>query len=474
MATLNTAFNIATSALEADQAALNVVSNNVANANTTGYTRQVANFEENDPITINGQGYGDGVTNTGGVSQRDRILEQELQQQNQNASASAARLTALDQVQTVFSQTTTATSSTSTGATDGISQDLTSFFGALSSLESSPADSSLRQAVLSSATTLASDFQSASSQLASQQSSLDQQSVNVVSQVNSLSQTIARLNQQIQSASPNADAGTLEDQRQQDIQQLSQLVGVHQVQTENNGLTITTSSGALLVSEGQSYALTTGPLNGSTHIYDSQGNDITSSLAAGGGEIGGVLTARNQDIPQIVSALDTLAYDLGTQVNTVNEAGSDANGNAGVAIFNLPATATGASAAISVAITSPSQIAAAGAGLGSSDDTNLLALANLANQAIIAGSTPTNYYASFVGSLGTLVSDVSTQNTAQQASLTQLQSQVNSLSAVNLNDEAASLETFEQSYEAASKVFSVLDQVMTSALNLGIPTTYAS
>jgi flagellar hook-associated protein 1 FlgK len=321
---------------------------------------------------------------------------------------------------------------------------------------------------------LASDFQSASSQLASQQSSLDQQSVNVVSQVNSLSQTIARLNQQIQSASPNADAGTLEDQRQQDIQQLSQLVGVHQVQTENNGLTITTSSGALLVSEGQSYALTTGPLNGSTHIYDSQGNDITSSLAAGGGEIGGVLTARNQDIPQIVSALDTLAYDLGTQVNTVNEAGSDANGNAGVAIFNLPATATGASAAISVAITSPSQIAAAGAGLGSSDDTNLLALANLANQAIIAGSTPTNYYASFVGSLGTLVSDVSTQNTAQQASLTQLQSQVNSLSAVNLNDEAASLETFEQSYEAASKVFSVLDQVMTSALNLGIPTTYAS
>jgi flagellar hook-associated protein 1 FlgK len=474
MATLNTAFSIATSALEADQAALNVVSNNVANANTTGYTRQVANFEENDPITINGQGYGDGVTNTGGVSQRDRILEQELQQQNQNASASAARLTALDQVQTVFSQTTTATSSTSTGATDGISQDLTSFFGALSSLESSPADSSLRQAVLSSATTLASDFQSASSQLASQQSSLDQQSVNVVSQVNSLSQTIAQLNQQIQSASPNADAGTLEDQRQQDIQQLSQLVGVHQVQTENNGLTITTSSGALLVSEGQSYALTTGPLNGSTHIYDSQGNDITSSLAAGGGEIGGVLTARNQDIPQIVSALDTLAYDLGTQVNTVNEAGSDANGNAGVAIFNLPATATGASAAISVAITSPSQIAAAGAGRGSSDDTNLLALANLANQAIIAGSTPTNYYASFVGSLGTLVSDVSTQNTAQQASLTQLQSQVNSLSAVNLNDEAASLETFEQSYEAASKVFSVLDQVMTSALNLGIPTTYAS
>jgi flagellar hook-associated protein 1 len=474
MATLSTAFSIATGALEADQTALNVVSNNVSNANTPGYTREVASFQENDPISINGQSYGDGVTVPGGVSQRDRVLEQELQQQNQNTSASSARLSALDQVQTIFNQTTTANSSSSTAATNGISQDLSNFFDSVSSLESDPADSSLRQGVLSSVTTLASDFQSASSQLTSQQSSLDQESVSVVSQVNALSQSVAELNQEIQSTSPNTDAGTLEDQRQQDIQQLSSLIGVHQITTENNGLTITTSSGALLVSEGQSYALTTGPSNGVTHIYDSEGNDLTTSLASGGGEIGGVLTARDQDIPQILSSLDTLAYDFGTQVNTVNEAGADVNGNPGVAIFNLPATATGASAAISVAITSPSQIAAAGAGLGPSDDTNLLSMAGLANQPIIAGSTPTDYYSSFVSSLGTLVSDVSTQNTAQQASLTQIQSQVNSLSAVDLNDEAASLETFEQSYEAASKIFTALDQVMTSALNLGVPTTYTS
>jgi flagellar hook-associated protein 1 FlgK len=453
---------------------LKLTAQNMANANTPGYTREVASWQENDPITIGGQSYGDGVTLTGGVSQRDTVLNQELQQQNQATSASAARLTALDQVQTIFDQSTTANSSSSTGATNGISQDLTVFFDSLASLESDPSNTSLRQGVLSSATGLASDFQSASSQLSSQQSSLDQESISVVSQVNALSQSIAQLNQQIQSSSPKADAGTLEDQRQQDIQQLSQLVGIHQIQTENNGLTVTTSSGALLVSEGQSYALTTGPLNGATHIYDAQGNDITSSLASGGGQIGGVLTVRDQDIPQVQSALDTLAYDFGTQVNTVNEAGSDANGNAGTAIFNLPATATGASAGITVAITSPAQIAAAGAGLGSSDDTNLLALANLANQTIVAGSTPTDYYSSFVSTLGSLVSDVSTQNNSQQASLTQLQSQVNALSSVNLNDEASSLETFEQSYEAASKVFSVLDEVMTAALNLGIPTTYAS
>ncbi|MGC1361584.1 MAG: flagellar hook-associated protein FlgK [Silvibacterium sp.] len=472
MATLNTAFNIATGALNADQAALTVVSNNVANANTTGYTREVASWQENDPVTINGQSYGEGVTMTGPVSQRDLALEQALQQQGQVASASSARLTALQQVQTIFNQVTTANSGSSTSATNGIEQDMSQFFDSLSSLESSPADTALRQQVLTSATNLAGDFQTASSQLSTQQTSLDQQTGSLVTQVNSLTQSLAGLNQQIQSASPNSDAGTLEDQRQQDLQQLSQLVGIHQIQTENNGLEITTSNGALLVSGNQSFSLSTASVSGSLQVYDSQGNDITTSLTSGGGQIGGLLTVRDQDIPQMQSALDTMAFDLGSQINTQNQAGSDANGNPGVAIFNLPAGATGAAAQISVAITDPSQIAAAASGAGSSDDTNLLAMASLQNQGIVAGDTPSNYYSDFVTTVGSLVSGVSTQNAAQQASVSQLQNQIGSLSSVNLNEEASSLETFEQSYQSASKVFTILDEVMTAALNLGVETTY--
>ncbi len=474
MATLSMAFDIASNALEADQSALNIVSNNVANASTPGYTREIANWQENDPVTINGITYGQGAEVTGPVSQRDRVLEQSLQQQSQIASASTSRLAALDQLQSVFSQVTTANSSSSTDATDGISQDISAFFNSLSELESSPADNSLRQQVLTAAGNLAGDFQAASSQVAEQQTSLDQQSAGLVNQINALSQSIAQLNVQIQSSSPNSDAGTLEDQREQDISQLSQLIGVHQIQTEDNGLTITTSSGALLVSEGQSYSLTTGPLDGVTHFYDSEGNDITASLASGGGEIGGLLTARDQDIPQVQSSLDTLAYDLGSAVNSANEAGSDANGNPGVAIFNLPTTSAGAAAAISVAITDPSQIAAAASGLGSSDDTNLLAMANLQNQAIVGGATPANYFSDFVTALGSLVSEVQTQNTAQQASATQLQNVVNSLSSVDLNEEASTMETLEQSYQAAAKIFTILSSVMTSALNLGVPTSYTS
>lgn len=473
MATLNTAFNIATGALDADQAALNVVSNNVANANTPGYTRQVANFEENSPVTINNLSYGMGASMTGGISQRNLVLQQALQQQGQVASASGARLAALQQVQAIFSQTTTANSADSSSATSGIGLDLSSFFDSLSSLESSPADTALRQQVLTSANNLAGDIQTASAQLTSQQSSLDQQAGGLITQINALTQSLAQLNAEIQAADPNSDAGVLEDQRQQDIQDLSDMVGIHQVRTERNGLEITTSSGALLVAGNQSFALSSADVSGALQIYDSEGSDITSDLVPGGGQIGGLLTARNQDIPQMLNALDTFAYDFGTAVNAQNEAGADVNGDPGTAIFNLPGGATGAAAAISVAITGPSQIAAAASGAGPSDDTNLLSMADLQNQLITAGETPSNYYSDFVTTVGSLVAGISSQNAAQQFSVSQLQNQIGSLSSVNLNEEAAALEKFEQAYQSASKLFTILDQVMASALNLGVETTYA-
>ena len=62
MGSINSALSIATGALDADQAALNVVANNVANANTTGYTEETPDWQENAPINVGGIQVGDGVT----------------------------------------------------------------------------------------------------------------------------------------------------------------------------------------------------------------------------------------------------------------------------------------------------------------------------------------------------------------------------------------------------------------------------
>jgi flagellar hook-associated protein 1 len=450
--------------LDLASAQLKVTAENMANASTSGYTREVSTWQENDPVYLSGNSVGQGAIMTGAASQRDRVLEQSLQQQTQLEPSSSARLTALEGVQTIFNQTLSATSDS---ASSGIAGGMTQLFNALAQLESSPSDNALRQQVLTAANNMVQAFQSSSSQLAQQRTSLDQQSGTVISQVNALTQSLAGLNRQIEIHSPNTDAGSLEDQRQQDLTQLSQLIGIHQIRTENNGITVTTSSGALLVANDQSYALSTGVVAGVAHFFDASGTDITTQLSSGGGQLGGVLTTRDQDIPQIGSALDTLAYSVGSQMNTANMAGSDLNGNPGTAIFNLPATATNAASTISLTITNPSAIAAAGTGLGPGDDTNLLAMVNIQNLANTNGVTPTNFYSDFVTSMGSLVSQTSTLNQAQQASLTQVQNQRNALSSVDLNEEAAALETMERSCQAASKVFTTLDSIFATSLNLG-------
>jgi flagellar hook-associated protein 1 FlgK len=470
MGTISSAFSLISRALDADQSGLSIVANNVANASTTGYTEEKPNWQENQPIEVNGVSYGAGVTETGPTSVRDKVLEERLNQQQQLASASGSRLTALDTLQALFTPASGSSSSTA----GNIGTDITSFFSSFSSLEANPTNNADRQAVLSAAKTLAGDVSNAAASLNSQKSALDQEAAAVPSQVNALTSSIAQLNLEIQSQSPNTDAGTLEDQRQQDISQLSQLIGVNQVTTTNNGISITTTSGQLLASTGESVPLTTGTVDGVTHFFVGT-TDVTSQLATGGGSLGGYLTARDQDIPSVLGSLDQLAYSVSTQVNKLNNAGTDLagdNSNAGN-IFSEPTQVAGSAAAMSVVMTDPDHIAAAGSGKGTGDNTNATAMATLASQTIVSGLTPINYYSNLVTTLGSTVSSVQTENTAQTASVTQLQTQNSALSGVNLNDEASAMTTLERSYQAASQVFTMLNTIMASALNLGEQATVA-
>ena len=195
MGTINSALSVMAGALDADQEALNVVANNVANANTPGYTEEKPDWQENAPISVGGVQVGDGVTETGATSQRDRVLEERLDQQQQLASASGTRLTALNNMQALFTP-----DSGSSGSTAGdIGSDITSFFDSFSSLESDPTDNALREQVLSSASTLAGDISSAASSLNGQSAAINQEATGVVSQVNSLTSAIGQLNLEIES-----------------------------------------------------------------------------------------------------------------------------------------------------------------------------------------------------------------------------------------------------------------------------------
>jgi flagellar hook-associated protein 1 FlgK len=467
MNSITSLIDIAQQALMADQEALNVTSNNVANQNTAGYTRQVVNFQAADTVTLSGGTVGSGVT-ASATSQRDRVLEQQVQQQTQTQAQSGAFESALQQVENIFGLSSTTSSASSTVLGTAIN----SFFSSLTALASNPSDTATRQNVLTAANTLAGAFNSASNQLAQVSTSLNLQVVGDVGQVNSLTTTIASLNAQITSSSPNADAGALEDQRQLAIAQLSKLVGLNQISTENNGITLTTSSGAVLVDGGKSFPVSTTQVGGTIHILAGvSGQDVTSNLT--GGDLGGVLQARDQQLPSYQTALDSLAYGIGAQVNQQNALGLDGNGNPGAALFSLPATQSGAAAQVAVATTNPSAVAAAATGEGSAGNTNASALAGLSNAGVVGSQTVSGFLASFLGQVGSDASAATTNNSAQQATLTQLTTKRDSFSAVSLNEEAANLTQYQRAYQSAAQVFNIANSVMASALNLGVQTTVA-
>src|SRR5271165_1646752 len=314
MGSLFGSLNIALGALQADRGAIEVTSNNIANVNTPGYSREQVNLSDNPPVQIGNLLFGTGVSQGQTTSVRDNLLEQRLDQENSTSSQLNSYLGALNQVQTLFNETAGA----------GLQTPLSAFYNSLTQLTTDPSNSSYRQGVITAGQNLAAAFQQNTSNLKSLQSNTDLSVVQSVTQVNQLTQQIAGLNVQISNlVSLGQDAGSFQDQRTQLVRKLSGLVDISQTQAGNGSLTIATTSGASLVDGSQSFALTT-QINPNTTYHDvySNGTDITSNIT--GGALGGQIQARDQAIPGVLNQLDTLAYNVQTSVNTQSNAGFDA------------------------------------------------------------------------------------------------------------------------------------------------------
>lgn len=466
MGSLISALNIAKEGLAADQAALNVTANNVANANTPGYTREVANFSAQDTYLLNGKEQANGVIAQAPTSIRDRVLEQRVEQQTQVAAQSSTLQTALNGVQNIFGLA----ASTSSPDLTSLGQATDSFFTSLTALSSNPSQTATRQQVLSAASTLATTFNAASSQLSQIANSLSGSALTVVGQANTLLSTIAGLNAQIAEQGSTTDAGVLEDQRQAAISQLSQYIGLDQIATVHNGIELTTTNGGVLVADNQSYNLNASLVAGSVQITAGP-NNLNVSVGLTGGSLGGDLAVLNTSLPPIENNLDTLAFSIASAVNAQNALGVDAHGNPGQPLFNIGATSAGAAGTVSVATVDPALVAAAATGEGSSGNTNAAALAALGTANIVVGQTAAAFLGSSLAQIGEAASAASSDSALQQATLTQLTTQRDALSGVSLNEEASSLTEYQRSYQAASQLFSIIDTLFASSINLGVVTS---
>jgi flagellar hook-associated protein 1 len=453
MSSLNASLATALSGLNADQGALATTTNNVANVNTPGYSRQEPVLASSDPVEIGNLTFGTGVTLQSVESIRDPLLESQIQQQTQTENQFNTLSSALQQTQLDF-----------TTSTNDVGTEITNFFNSINQLSTDPSDLSDRQNVLTAADNLATSFNTAANNLSSQRQSLDLSVVQVVGQINQLTQQIAQLNGQINDlGDAGQSAGSFVDQRQQAIDQLSGLVDVFVIPT-NNTLTLTTANGAPLVSGQQSFQLQTQSTPSGLHDVYSEGNDITSQITSG--QLGGTLQARDQEIPAIQGQLDTLAGGLATAVNGVQAAGFDLNGNPGTNLFNPPpAGNVGAATGLSVAITDPSLIAASSDGTSGSNG-NAEAMYALNSQAIIGGQSPEDYYSGIVFNVGNAASNASAEQIASNSILQQLQDQRSAVSGVSLDEEAANMVQYQDAYQASAQVITTINDMMYAVIQM--------
>lgn len=460
MGGLTTSLLVGMQALDATEAALDATSNNISNANTPGYTREVAQFSENAE-NVNGDTVsGGGVTLDGVQSVRDELLNLQIQQQTSLQSSADTESSSLDQVQNYFA---------SSG--NDIASTLGSFSSSLAQLSADPGSSAAQSSVLSAGQNLAQSFNTTAQGLTTAQTGADQQVTSTVAQINSLTQQIAQLNQQLSSSTTTAsdNGGTAEDQRDQLVQQLSGLVGVT-VSQSSEGEVITTANGSPLVMGGQSFNLqTTTGTDGFQQVIDSNGNNITSSIQ--GGQLGGAIQVRDQVIPGFLNSLNTMASQFASAMNAAQAEGYDSTGATGQPFFSVPSGTTGAAAGISVALTSGSGIAVSSDGSSGSNG-NVANLSAALTTALPSGQNVANAYASLVDQVGTAASNASAQSTAIGSNLLQLTNQQSSVSGVSIDEETTNLIRYQTAYEAAARIVSTIQALSTVTLDMGSTQSY--
>ncbi|MGE6387733.1 flagellar hook-associated protein FlgK [Pseudomonas sp. NPDC078416] len=318
--------SIGLSGLTASSAALTTIGNNTANVDTQGYSRQQVMTAAGAQQNIGVGFIGTGTT----LSDVRRIYNGYLDNQLQTSTSLSADATAY------LSQASKLDSILSDSST-GVSTVLAKFFTDLGALASKPTDNAARTTFLTSASALAGQFNSISSQMKDQNASINTQMTTVVGQVNALASSIATLNKQItETQSSGGQPNTLLDSRTEAVRQLNELAGAKVVET-NGSYDVYIGTGQPLVTGTTSNTLSAAPSDSDPSVYalklKYQNNEVDVSSVVTGGSLGGLLRYRSDVLQPAASELGRLAVVASDQINSQLNQGVDANGNFGSNLF---------------------------------------------------------------------------------------------------------------------------------------------
>ena len=459
--------NLGARSLQTQQQGVEVAGHNLANASNPAYSRQRLEIQASTPLSTSIGPVGTGADAVAIRQLRDTLLDQQIQGETSVISFLQSQQTALQYAEAgIGEQLQGAGSTGDVGSPGGLASDLSGLFNAFQDMSTAPSSMTGRQAVISQAQQLTTQFNQLDQRITSINGQLNQSVQTDVGSANQLLSDIAGLNHQIAGAEAGTGAANdLRDLRQQKIESLSQLVNV-QVSTDAVGGASLSIGGQLLVSGGT--------VQDTLETYDSGGGQLLVRTAGAGipltpagGSIAGTIDARDGALKSLHDGLNTLATQIISQVNTAYRAGYDLNGNTGADFFTgTNASDMGVNAAL---VNDPASLQASGVAGAAGDNQVVLALGQMANaaQAGLGNQTFAQSYNGTITGLGTALASVNTQLEDEQSVQSMLQTQRNSVSGVSVDEEMTNLVMFQRAFQASAHLVSVVDQMLGIVVSLG-------
>jgi flagellar hook-associated protein 1 len=469
--------NTARTALWAQQRALDVTGQNIANVNTDGYSRQRAELQSLGGNAVPAvyavnNNVGEGVSAEKIARIRDTFLESRAQLEHATTASMTVADSTLAQIEQAFREP----------GDKGIQAQLSDMWAAWGDVHNNSTEPGARSEVLERTQTLVAGIRTTRAALDDQWTGNFDSLSTLVADVNATAVSIADLNVAIRRATQaGLPTNELADKRDVLVLRLSEQVGATSSPADDGSITVAVG-GATLVSGGSTLQLA---LVGSSDPDDLSSDPpriVTSPgnmLVRAGGTAEGQLTAMTSTIPGYRQAIDDVAVRLATELNAAHAAGYDQYGDAGGPLFDngsgtLPVDLSQITAAnLTLRISDPKQLAAAKLGpvpdptgapgtVPSGDYTNADEIYKLS----LTTTGSDAGYRKMIVSLGVQAATATNRLTTQSVIGTQVDASRESVSGVNLDEEMSNLLQFQHGYAAAGQLVSTINQMLDTLINM--------
>lgn len=445
-----------TTALRTQQSALDVVSHNIANAATEGYTRQRAVLSATTALRTPDGVFGTGVGIATVQQVRDALLDGNFRTESSNASEQETRAAILGRVETMMGEP----------SDQALAATFDQFMSSWSDLATQPNSVTARSVVRQRAAQLVDKLHDHNASLDQIRQEVDARLNVAVGRINSLIEDVTRLNRDIVGVEADGNvAGDLRDAQNRALDELSTLIPIDVTRRENGSVGVATS-GYNIIDGTAGLTMTVGSVSGTVGI---QLEGHTDLLPDAGGSTGALLRVLNTDIPEVRQGLDDFAAAVVDAVNTVHTTGTGPDGTTGVDFFD-PAGTTAGTIELSADVTASARAIAAGTADGggvyqAGENDVALEIAGLRDSTVGAlGSTPGEHLQGLVSSVGLAVRSATDKGEVHRTLADQADGRRMSLSGVSVDEELVQMIQFQSAYQAAARVVTTVDEMLQSLL----------